>query len=121
MHSELSETADGMNAVRGRAGLDPVSYSIENLKEERLTRVCISRAFVGLTWFAGAMWKTAADNLYGVPVDVVYVRWKLLVSYSVSYRNSYQRFTAYSGIRNPFIERGLPAEPGLVGCEIFNI
>ncbi len=35
MHSELTETADGINRVRERAKLSPVGYSIENLRKER--------------------------------------------------------------------------------------
>jgi len=35
MHSELTGTADGLNAVRARAGLDPVSYSLDNIIAER--------------------------------------------------------------------------------------
>jgi hypothetical protein len=35
MHSELTGTADKMNEVRVRAGLGPVSYSLEALKRER--------------------------------------------------------------------------------------
>lgn len=35
MHSELTETADGLNKVRARAKLPAVSYSTENLRKER--------------------------------------------------------------------------------------
>ena len=35
MHSELTETADKMNEVRARVGLDPVSYSLQAIQEER--------------------------------------------------------------------------------------
>ena len=35
MHSELTETADGMNQVRARVGLSPVAYSWEALEKER--------------------------------------------------------------------------------------
>ena len=35
MHSELTATADGINRVRNRVGLDPVAYSDENLRNER--------------------------------------------------------------------------------------
>lgn len=58
MHSELTETADGMNVVRARAGLDPVSYSIENLKNERLHEF----AFEGLRWFDLVRWGDVASN-----------------------------------------------------------
>ncbi|MFI3287744.1 MAG: RagB/SusD family nutrient uptake outer membrane protein [Rikenellaceae bacterium] len=36
MHSELTETADGMNQVRRRAGLSDTSYSLYQIKWERL-------------------------------------------------------------------------------------
>lgn len=35
MHSELTGTADEMNKVRARVGLDPVGYSLDNVKAER--------------------------------------------------------------------------------------
>jgi hypothetical protein len=52
MHSELTETADGINEVRARVGLDPVSYSLDNLKDERLHEF----AFEGLRWFDLVRW-----------------------------------------------------------------
>lgn len=52
MHSEISQTADGMNAVRARAGLDPVEYSLEALKRERMHEL----AFEGLRWFDLVRW-----------------------------------------------------------------
>ena len=35
MHSELTGTADQMNKVRARAGLEPTTYSWQNIKNER--------------------------------------------------------------------------------------
>ena len=35
MHSELSGTADQMNKVRARAGLEPIAYSWQNIQNER--------------------------------------------------------------------------------------
>jgi hypothetical protein len=52
MHSELTETATGINAVRARVGLDPVSWSLDNLKNERLYEL----AFEGLRWFDLVRW-----------------------------------------------------------------
>jgi len=52
MHSEISGTADGMNAVRQRAGLGPIGYSLEALKQERLHEF----AFEGLRWFDLVRW-----------------------------------------------------------------
>lgn len=44
MHSELHENADGLNQVRARVGLPAVSYSIENIRNER----AIEFAFEGI-------------------------------------------------------------------------
>lgn len=52
MHSEITETATGMNAVRARAGLSPVGYSLDALKEERLHEL----SFEGLRWFDIVRW-----------------------------------------------------------------
>jgi len=46
MHSELSETADGMNRVRARVGLPAKAYSQENIRMERKHEL----AFEGLRW-----------------------------------------------------------------------
>lgn len=65
MHSEISGTADGMNAVRARAGLEPVAYSLEALKQERLHEL----AFEGLRWFDLVRWgdvNTAFDYVIDV-------------------------------------------------------
>ena len=70
MHSELSETADGMNAVRARAGLDPVTYSLDNLKKERLYEL----AFEGLRWFDLVRWgdvEKADKNFFATPCNVM--------------------------------------------------
>ncbi len=47
MQSELSETADNLNKVRERAGLDPVSYSKDALFNERAHELC----FEGIRWW----------------------------------------------------------------------
>lgn len=52
MHSEISGTATGMNAVRARAGLNPVAYSLAALKQERMHEL----AFEGLRWFDLVRW-----------------------------------------------------------------
>lgn len=52
MHSEITGTATGLNAVRARAGLDPIGYSLEALKQERLHEF----AFEGLRWFDLVRW-----------------------------------------------------------------
>jgi starch-binding outer membrane protein, SusD/RagB family len=70
MHSELTETATGLNAVRARVGLTPVAYSIDNLKNERLYEL----AFEGLRWFDLVRWgdvEKADKNYYSTPCDVM--------------------------------------------------
>ena len=83
MHSELTETADGMNAVRARAGLDPVTFSMENLKNERLHEF----AFEGIRWFDLVRWGDVEEgsNYYNVPVDVN--NSGVSETYQVSYRD----------------------------------
>ena len=65
MHSEISGTADGMNAVRERAGLEPVAYSLEAMKEERMHEL----AFEGLRWFDLVRWGDVT-NAFEVVIDV---------------------------------------------------
>lgn len=79
MHSEITKTADGMNAVRLRAGLGPVGYSLDAIKEERLHEF----AFEGLHWFDLIRWgdvDTAFDGT--IPVKNSGVQ----ADYSVKYR-----------------------------------
>lgn len=52
MHSELTQTADGINQVRMRAGLSPVNYTFENLERERRHEL----AFEGLRYFDLLRW-----------------------------------------------------------------
>ncbi|HDR51388.1 MAG TPA: RagB/SusD family nutrient uptake outer membrane protein [Mariniphaga anaerophila] len=65
MHSEISGTADGLNAVRARAGLDPVQYSLEALKQERMHEL----AFEGLRWFDLVRWGDV-DNAFNDAIPV---------------------------------------------------
>ena len=66
MHSEITGTADGMNAVRARAGLEPVaSYSLEALKEERMHEL----AFEALRWFDLVRWGDV-NNAFNDVIDV---------------------------------------------------
>jgi hypothetical protein len=70
MHSELTETAVGINAVRDRVGLPHVTYSLDNLKKEREYEF----AFEGLRWFDLVRWGDVEDpakNYYTVPVNVM--------------------------------------------------
>ncbi|MHC0443855.1 RagB/SusD family nutrient uptake outer membrane protein [Flavobacterium sp. 3-218] len=80
MHSEITKTADGMNAVRRRAGnLPPVAYSLENIKAERLHEL----AFEGLHWFDLVRWGDV-DTAFN---DVIQVRNSGVdANYSVKYR-----------------------------------
>jgi hypothetical protein len=74
MHSEITNTANGMNAVRARSGLAPVGYSLDALKTERLHEL----AFEGLHWFDLVRWgdvETAFNGSFPVKnsgVDALY-------------------------------------------------
>lgn len=83
MHSELTETANGLNDVRDRAGLAPVAYSLDNLKAERLHEF----AFEGLRWFDLVRWGDVetSNNYYGVQANVTNSGGVDAV-YTVSYR-----------------------------------
>jgi starch-binding outer membrane protein, SusD/RagB family len=68
MHSELTETADGLNAVRGRVKLTPVAtYTLASLKNERRHEF----ACEGLRWYDLLRWgdaEAAINAANGVPV-----------------------------------------------------
>jgi starch-binding outer membrane protein, SusD/RagB family len=57
MLSELTENAQYMNLVRARAGLGPIAYSLDALKQERLHEF----AFEGLRWFDLVRWGDVND------------------------------------------------------------
>ncbi|MGD9555596.1 MAG: RagB/SusD family nutrient uptake outer membrane protein [Mangrovibacterium sp.] len=59
MHSELTGTATGMNEVRARAGLSPVSYSETALRNERRWEL----AFEGTRWSDIRRWGIAKEAL----------------------------------------------------------
>lgn len=59
MHSELSSNATSLNKVRARAGLEPVSYSLDALKKERRWEL----AFEGVRYFDLMRWGDAAEKL----------------------------------------------------------
>lgn len=59
MHSELTQTADGMNRVRERAGLPAVSYSDQALRNERRWEL----AFEGTRWSDIRRWGIASQAL----------------------------------------------------------
>jgi len=67
MHSELTKTADGMNAVRARAKLPAVAYSDAALRKERRYEL----AFEGLRWGDIRRWHIADQvlpKMYGVKI-----------------------------------------------------
>lgn len=59
MHSELTQTADGINAVRARAGLPAVTYSDKALRNERRWEL----AFEGTRWGDIRRWGIASEAL----------------------------------------------------------
>ena len=59
MHDELTETNTGMTAVRARAGLPAVPYTLENLQNERRWEF----AFEGLRWDDIRRWHIAPQCL----------------------------------------------------------
>jgi hypothetical protein len=69
MYSELTHTVDGINAVRARAGLAPITaYSDNALRNERRWEL----AFEGLRWYDLLRWHMAGDALArenGVPMQ----------------------------------------------------
>ncbi len=58
MHSELTENADGLNRVRQRVNLDPVAYSLDAIKKERMYEF----AFEGVRWFDLVRWGDVENN-----------------------------------------------------------
>ncbi|MFI3263074.1 MAG: RagB/SusD family nutrient uptake outer membrane protein [Rikenellaceae bacterium] len=82
MHSELTETADGLNKVRERAGLEATAYSLEAIKTERMYEF----AFEGVRWFDLVRWGDVetSNNYYSSPITVSNAG--VEASYSVTYR-----------------------------------
>ncbi|TAH60128.1 MAG: RagB/SusD family nutrient uptake outer membrane protein [Fermentimonas caenicola] len=83
MHSELTETADGLNQVRRRAGLADIPYSLEALKKERMYEF----AFEGIRWFDLVRWgdvERPSNNYYSKVATVL--NNNVEAEYSVSYR-----------------------------------
>jgi len=82
MHSELTETANGMNAVRNRVGLPPIAYSFEALKNERKWEF----AFEALHWFDLVRWgdvNNPLNNYFGTVIDITNAG--VAAKYSVNY------------------------------------
>lgn len=79
MHSEITKTPGGLNAVRNRAKLGPVGYSLDAIKDERLHEF----AFEGLHWFDLVRWGDV-DNAFNGTVPVR--NSGVPTNYSVKYR-----------------------------------
>ncbi len=62
MHSELTETADGMNKVRARAGLGEIEWSFANLQNERMFEF----GYESIRYFDLVRWGNlyTSDNMY---------------------------------------------------------
>ena len=65
MHSEITETATGLNLVRQRATLPAVGYSLDAIKQERLHEF----SFEGLRWFDIVRWGDV-DTAFNGSIDV---------------------------------------------------
>ncbi|WP_286846721.1 RagB/SusD family nutrient uptake outer membrane protein [Proteiniphilum sp. UBA5463] len=84
MHSELTGTADGLNQVRSRAGLNNISYSLDALKKERMYEF----AFEGVRWFDLVRWgdvENSTRNYYSREASVL--NNNVEATYSVKYRS----------------------------------
>lgn len=79
MHSEITNTDTGLNLVRARAGLAPVAYSLDAIKEERLHEF----SFEGLRWFDILRWGDV-NNAFDGSVNVR--NSGVDATYSVQYR-----------------------------------
>jgi hypothetical protein len=79
MHSEITNTDTGLNLVRARAGLAPVAYSLDAIKEERLHEF----SFEGLRWFDILRWGDV-NNAFNGSVNVR--NSGVDATYSVQYR-----------------------------------
>ena len=91
MHSELTETATGLNAVRARVGLDPVAYSLDAIKNERKWEF----AFEAIRWFDLVRWgdvNKPANNYFATEIDVTWGG--VAAKYSVNYRQELKGLVA---------------------------
>lgn len=79
MHSEITETATGLNLVRQRATLPAVAYSLDAIKQERLHEF----AFEGLRWFDLVRWGDVESAFNG---SVNVRNSGVDATYSVNYR-----------------------------------
>lgn len=70
MHSELSQTATGINRVRARVNLPPVTYSLDALKRERRFEL----SFEGVRWNDIRRWGDAPELLAKQEGVAIYLR-----------------------------------------------
>ena len=86
MHSELTGDAGGLNAVRARAGLDPVDYSLDAIKQERKYEL----AFEAIRWFDLLRWGDVgndnSNNYYGASKKIKVFNNTIESDYSVEFR-----------------------------------
>jgi len=80
MHSEITETANGMNAVRARSGQSAIEYSLDAMKLERLHEF----AFEGLRWFDIVRWGDV-DTAFNGTIQVN--NSGIQATYSANYRS----------------------------------
>lgn len=89
MHSELTETTAGINAVRARAGLNGIStYSLDALKKERRFEL----AFEGLRWFDLMRWGDVSEALEKQVGQPIYNRGVAInmPTFSTGFRTRYE-------------------------------
>jgi hypothetical protein len=77
MHSELTETAVGINALRTRANLGNVAYSLDALKNERRWELC----FEAVRWFDLMRWGEASTVIPAKQTGVTIKNLKLTTTY----------------------------------------
>ncbi len=81
MHSELTETPDGMNKVRARAKLPALDYSLENIIKERRYELC----FEAVRWNDLRRWHRVDDIM------------KSQVGQEIGNRKYTDKYTDFSG------------------------
>ncbi len=95
MQSELKENVEGINKVRARAGLSPISsYSLKALQDERRWEL----AFEGVRWNDIRRWHIAADALNKQTNQPTYSRGKADVN-SVHNGGYVARYNATAGFQ----------------------
>lgn len=102
MQSELNENAEGMNKVRARAGLAPVAYTVENLRNERRFEL----AYEGVRW--GDMRRYGKDYciaaLNGQNGKQIYNKGVLTVMNNGKYQERYEQTRGFFPIPQKEIE-----------------